>query len=119
MHGTRKNAAQNYPQIACRAEFGTHDGAEDRSCSGNVEELDHVNLPCGHGNVIHAVGFCYGRGFTGRVRAEHAVYEGSVNEIAQDKGCDAKNKREHAFLHFYTTKLVFFFGKKRIFASLY
>ena len=95
VHGAGKDASEHNPEVAGRAKLGTHDGTEDRARSRNVEELDHVHLPAGHGNEVHAVGLGDGRGGPMGIGAEDAVYEGSVNEIAQDKGHDADKKRKH------------------------
>ena len=92
MHGTGKNAAKDYPEITCGAELRSHDGSEDGAGSGYVEELDHVNLPGGEGNVVHAVCFGYSRSLAGRVRAEDPVYQCSVKNISKHKGQDAEKK---------------------------
>ena len=61
MDSSRENAAEDYPQISRRPEFGTHDGPEDRTCPGDVEELDHIDLPQRHGDKIHPVRMHHGR----------------------------------------------------------
>ena len=55
MHATGKDGTEHDPQVCARSELGAHDGTEYRAQTCNVQELNHVGLPCGHGNVIHAV----------------------------------------------------------------
>ena len=95
VHGAGKDAAQNNPQVAGRAKLGAHDGAENGTGSGNVQELNHEHLPVGHGNVIHPIRLHNGRCLAGRIRAEGMIYEGSVKEIAQNQGYDADKKGNH------------------------
>ena len=90
VHGTGENAAQHNPQIAGRAEFSSHDGAEDGPRARNVEELHHEHPPGRHTDKVYAVRLGKGRGGPTRIRAEHPVHEGTVNDVAQDKGKNAK-----------------------------
>ena len=105
MDSPGENTAQYYPQIRCRAEFGPHDGTEDRAGSRNVEKLYHIDFPSRHRNEIHAVSASYRRGFPGRVDTEHFFDYLSINEITDHKCQKADKKRDHWFSVFRTANL--------------
>ena len=50
-----KYTAKNNPQIGCGSELCTHDSSENRSCSSNVQELNHKHFPAGKHDVIDSV----------------------------------------------------------------
>ena len=43
--GPREDAPEDNPEVGRGAELGTHDGSEDGARAGNVEKLDHEDLP--------------------------------------------------------------------------
>ena len=92
--GTGKDAAEDDPEVCRRTELGSHDGTEDRSRAGDVEKLDHENLPVGHRHIVDAVVYHHG-GSLSVVRSEHFAYELSIQEIAQHKGYKANEKCYH------------------------
>ena len=59
-----KYAAEHHPEVGGRSELRAHNGSEYRSRAGNVQELDHINLPARHCDEIHTVGLGYCRGDT-------------------------------------------------------
>ena len=71
--------------FGCIFAGATHDCTEDRTCSGNIEKLNHKNLPIGKNHKVNTIGFSYGRSLT-IVRAEHPLDKPSIHEIAQHKG---------------------------------
>ena len=85
VHRTGENAAEYNPQIRRRTELGSHDGAEDRPRTGNVQELDHENFPRRQHGEVHAVGFGHGRRRP-VVRSENPFHKTSVEEIAGYQG---------------------------------
>lgn len=99
VHHTGKDAAQHYPQVRRRAELGPHDGAEDRSQSGNVEKLNHKYLPRGKRDVVHPVSHGQGRRLT-VVRAEDTLHKATINKIAGNQRQQAKCKCNHGYVCF-------------------
>ena len=95
---TRKDTAQHYPQVARRAELGAHNGSEDRPGARNVQELDHIHLPRGHGHIIHTVAHRHGRRNPSRISPENLLDHLAVNEVADNQGGDTDKKREHTIL---------------------
>ena len=95
VYGTGENAAEDDPQIAGRAEFGAHDGAEDGTRSRNVQELDHIHLPGGHDDEIHSIGFGDSRRGPFGIRSEHPIHKSTVQNIAQNQGDNADDKTKH------------------------
>ena len=91
MSGSGEDTAEDNPQIGSGSELGTHDGTEDRACSGNVEELNHEDLPVGQYNVVQSVGLGHG-GCYAVVGSEHPLYEASVEEIANNQSHEAHSK---------------------------
>lgn len=87
MNGSSEDAAEDYPQICRRAEFGSHYGAENRSRSGNIEELDHKDFPGWHRDIVQAVSFGICRGDAIWIRPEYTVNEFSIEKVAQNEGC--------------------------------
>ena len=89
MHGSAEDAAQHDPEVGRRAELRAHDGPEDGPRTGDVQELDHEDLPRGHGDEIDAVRLGDGGRGTRRVRTEHPLYELAVEQVSQDQCDDA------------------------------
>ena len=92
MDGTCEYAAENNPQIGRGTEFGSHDGTENRTGSGNVQELDHEDLPGGHLDVIDSV--CFGDGWGGAAvfRGEEALNQLAVDQVPADQGGNADDE---------------------------
>ena len=82
---TRKDTAEHNPQVGCRSELGTHDGTEDGTQTCNVEELDHVDLPSGHGDIVDAVLLGVGRRFAILFRMKHSADKAAIGEIADNQ----------------------------------
>ena len=95
MHGPGENAAQYDPKECGGTELGSHDGSEDGACPRDVQELDHVDLPCRHGDEVHPVGLGDGGRRARRIGAEYPFDELSVQEVAQYQGAEADKERNH------------------------
>ena len=85
MHSAGEDAAKDDPQIGSGSELGTHDGTEDGSKAGDVEELHHIDLPRRHRNIIHTILLGIGRCFAVLFRMEHAADKAAVGEIANNQ----------------------------------
>ena len=83
MHGTHEDAAEDYPQVGGRAEENAHDGTEDGTRTRDVQELNEVNAPGGHGDVIDSVLEAVRWGLAFWLSPEDTFDECSVEEIAQ------------------------------------
>ena len=55
VNGAAENRAEHDPQEDHRAEAGAHQRAEDRPCSGDIQQLDQKGLPGLHRHAVHAV----------------------------------------------------------------
>ena len=95
MHTTGENAPEDNPQIGCRAKQDAHDGTKDGARSCDVKELHEINFPRGHGLEVHTVSLGVAWCFALSIWSEHTVDDSTVNEVAQDKGYEANNKRGH------------------------
>ena len=91
MGSTRKDTTKHNPKISHRTELGTHDSTKDRACTGNVQELNHKNLPVGKYHKVQSVRFCDGWRRT-VIRSEHPFHKASIEQIAQDKSHQAHTK---------------------------
>ena len=89
---TGEDAAEHNPQIARRAEFGTHDGTEYRAGAGDVQELDHEHFPGGHGHIVQTVVLCDSGCHLGRIGLVQPFHEAPVEDVAQDEGHDADDE---------------------------
>ena len=85
VHRSGEDAAENYPQVGRRTELGAHYRAEYRAGAGDVEELDHEDLPTRKHYVVNAVGHAHGRRRT-VVRSEDALHNAAVDKVAHDEG---------------------------------
>ena len=88
MGGSGKDAAQNNPQISCRAKLCSHNGTKDRTCACNVQKLNHEYLPVGEHHEVNTVCLDNGRSIS-VVRPKHRFDKLSIKEIAQHKGYNA------------------------------
>ena len=91
VHGTSEDTSQHNPEICRWTEPHTHDGSEDRSCSGDVQELNHEDTPRWQHHVVNLVRLADGRGLA-VVGTEDAFGHPAVNHIAQKKGNDTNSK---------------------------
>ena len=91
MGSTRKDTPKHNPKISHRTELGTHDSTKDRACTGNVQKLNHKNLPVGKYHKVQSVRFCDGWRRT-VIRSEHPFHKASIEQIAQDKSHQAHTK---------------------------
>ena len=91
MHRTCKDAAEDYPQIGRRTELRTHDGTKDRAGTGNVQKLNHKNLPTRKHHVVKTVGLCNGGSHT-VVGTENTLYEAAIEHITQNESNKAQSK---------------------------
>ena len=96
---TSEDAAQHNPKERSRAELCTHDGTDDGSDACNVKELDEIDAPRLHRNVVNAVG--HGRGGCGtlRVDTEELLNELSVNEVSEDENGQSNKKCNHRWIN--------------------
>ena len=60
--------------------------AEDGTKAGNVQKLDHKELPLRQDNIVHAVVDLDGRGLT-VIRPEGVFDDLTVDKIAADQQC--------------------------------
>ena len=94
VYGTREDTAEHNPEIGRRAELGAHDRTENRTRPGNIQELDHENLPRGQHDIVYPIGF--GDSRRGPVVGpEHTFNESTVKKIAGHQGRQGKDKRNH------------------------
>ena len=91
MNRTCKDTPQHYPQISHRTKHGTHDGTEDRPRTGNVQKLDHKNLPWWQHQKIHTISLSNGWCHT-VVGTEYTLHESSVEHVTQNKSHKAQYK---------------------------
>ena len=85
MDCTHENAAEHNPKVGGRAEENAHDGTEDGTRACDVEELNEINAPRGHWNVINTVLQTVGRSLAFGFNTEHALYESSINQVAENE----------------------------------
>lgn len=65
MNSSGKYAPEDDPEIGGRAKLRAHNCSENRPRSGNVQKLDHLDLPCRHRHIINSVGSRDSRSFPG------------------------------------------------------
>jgi hypothetical protein len=97
MHATCEDTAKHDPQIGYWAKFGTHDSTKDRAGAGDVEKLDHEDLPIGEHDMVNPVGLGYGWGYP-VIRAKHLVHEATIKQITKHKCYQANSKCNHLFV---------------------
>ncbi len=95
VYRTGKDTTQHDPQERGGSELRPHNGAEDRSQSGDVQKLDHKDFPGRHRDIIHAVLMCVGRSLPFGIYAENTFNECTVDEITYDECNKATNKSNH------------------------
>ena len=85
VHCTAEDGAKDNPQVGSGAKLCAHYRAENRTQSGNVEELNHKQLPGRKHDVIYAIGHRDSRSGT-VVGTENAANEPPVDKIARNEG---------------------------------
>ena len=91
MHSSGKDTAENDPQISHRTKLRTHDGTEDRTCTRNVQKLDHKNLPRRQHDVVETIGLGHCRRHT-IIGAKHPFDETAVEQITNHESHKAQQK---------------------------
>ena len=91
VRGAGKDTAEDDPQISHRTELRTHDGTEDRTSTGNVQELNHEDFPRRENNVIETIGLSNGWCHT-IIWTKHTLYETSIEQIAHNKSYKTQQK---------------------------
>ena len=91
MYSTCENSTESDPQEDNRAPHSAGKSSEDRTKSGDVQQLYQEQLPCRHDNVVDAIIDCDCRGLT-VIRSECIVYKGAVGEVPADQ--DRKTDKE-------------------------
>ena len=84
VRGSCKDAAEDNPQIGDRAELGTHDGTEDGTRTGNVQELNHKDLPVGKDNIVNTIGLGNSRS-DAIVRGYYFLNEAPIEHITKQQ----------------------------------
>ena len=93
--GPREDAAQHNPEERGSSEFSTHDGTKDRTQPGNVEELNHKDLPGGKRHEIHTVLFREGGCLSIDFNAKGTLNERTVDKIAGYQSQQATDEGNH------------------------
>ena len=75
------------PQSALK---GTKDGAK----AGNVQQLNHKQLPLGKNHVVHAV-IDFDSGGLAVIGPESPLHQRAVDEVAADQNCQTDEKTDH------------------------
>ena len=90
--GSGEDCAEDNPEVGCGAELCSHDGSEDGTETGDVEELNHEDFPRGKGDVVDSVSHCQGRCLACGVGTEKCVDVSAVDQIAdyEDQQCNCK-----------------------------
>ncbi len=92
VHRSCENRTQYHPQIAGRPETCSHYRTENRSSTGDVEELNHKHLPGGHRHIVHSVRPTVGRCNSGRIGTEQPFHDSAVDDVSENQGCNAYQK---------------------------
>ena len=111
VHTAGENRTEGNPQEHDRSPQSTLHCAEDRAESGDVQKLNHKQLPLRQDDIVHAVVDLDGGRFT-VIRAEGVFHDLAVNEIAADQQCQTNQKANHfctLLLHIFRT----FVSRKR------
>ena len=83
VHGSAKNATEYYPKESCRAIEDAHHGSEDRSCACDIEELDRIDFPSWHRDVVGSVLLRVARRSAVRINAKHLLDKCAVNKVTK------------------------------------
>ena len=105
VYSTGKNSSKHNPQVRSRSELRPHNGTENRTKPGNVEKLNHKNLPVGKYQIIHPVSLCISGCFPVYIRFEDTLHKASVNEISPYQKKEGQSKCNHNIVGFRTAKI--------------
>lgn len=86
-----KHTAKHNPKVGLKTMPSSHDGSEDRSGAGDIEELYHEHLTTGEHDEVHSVGF----DDSGRrliVAAKKVFNNPAINKIAHNQSQKAQRK---------------------------
>ena len=96
MDRTGEDGAEGDPQENDGAPQSALKCAEDRTKAGNVQKLDHKELPFRQDNIVHTVVDLDGRGLT-VIRPEGVFDDLTVDKIAADQQCQTQQKANHLY----------------------
>ena len=96
MDRTGEDGAEGDPQENDGAPQSALKRAEDRAKAGNVQKLDHKELPLRQDNIVHTVVDLDGRGLT-VIGAEGVLNDLAVDEVAADQQCQTQEKANHLY----------------------
>ena len=85
VHRTHEDAAQRDPQKSHGTERRSQNRAEDRTRTGDVEQLDQKDPPARHGHVVYAVEERFARYAVGRIDRCAPFQIAAVGEIGDDE----------------------------------
>ena len=97
VHRAADHVADRNRQKRRRPEQNTLNRSHDRTCSGNVQQVDQAVPPCLHGDIVHAVLPRIGRRLA-VVRSENILAELTVQRAAADKNHETDKKCCHVML---------------------
>ena len=89
-----KDTAQHNPKIGSGTELCSHDSTEDRTCTSDIQELDHKDLPSGKDNEVNTVGFRQGR-CRSVVRTKNFLNKLTIDHVAYDQSEKTQYKSNH------------------------
>ena len=99
MNRTGENRSEGDPQENDRTPLSALHGAEDRAEAGNVQQLDHEELPCGKHNIVDAVVDGYRRGLP-VIRCKCRVNKFAVRKVTHNQYCETDQKAYHTIAPF-------------------
>jgi hypothetical protein len=85
MHSATEDTAKDNPQICCGAEQDAEDGSEDGAGASDIQELDEINLPCIHRQIIDTILTRVAGSLTKRIGSEYLIDECSIEDITQNE----------------------------------
>ena len=85
VYGSAEDAAEDDPKVGGGAEEYALNGTEDGACAGDVEELDEIDFPCGHGDVVNPILLGVAWCLSARIGSEGALDKVAVEHVAEDK----------------------------------
>ena len=94
VYAAGKDGSEGNPEEDNRSPHRTGDGAEDRSQTGNIQQLYQKQLPGRHDNIVHTIVDRNRRGLT-VIRRECVVHKLAVREIPGDQDHQTKQKAKH------------------------
>ena len=94
MNGTGEDGAEGDPQEDDGAPESALQGTEDGAEAGNVQKLDHEQLPLGQNDVVHAVVDLDGRGLP-VIGAKGILHDLAVDEVPADQQRKTDQKAKH------------------------